>query len=138
MQSGTTGINTIRMYNPVKQARDQDPGGAFVRQWIPALARVPDAFVFEPWTMPATVQQAAHCVVGRDYPAPIVDNAESMRAARERVWSLKARREVRETAQAVYEKHGSRHPGREGTPRRSRAKPASAPQMAFPFEDPST
>ncbi len=138
MQSGTTGINTIRMYNPIKQARDQDPGGHFVRHWIPALARVPDAYVFEPWTMPAAAQREAHCVVGRDYPAPIVDNAAAMRTAREQVWSLKARREVRETAQAVYEKHGSRHPGREGTPRRSRAKPAPAPQMAFPFEDPPT
>jgi deoxyribodipyrimidine photo-lyase len=97
---------------------------------------VPEAHIFEPWTMPASVQHEAHCVVGRDYPAPIVDNAEAMRAARERVWTLKARREVRETAPAVYEKHGSRHPGREGTPRRSRAKPATEAQMTFPFEDP--
>ncbi len=136
MQSGTTGINTIRMYNPIKQARDQDPGGQFVRQWIPALTRVPDAFVFEPWTMPSTVQREAGCVLGCDYPAPIVDNAAAMRVARERVWSLKARREVRETAQAVYEKHGSRHPGREGTPRRSRAKRTASAQMTFAFDDP--
>ncbi|MEM6852227.1 MAG: FAD-binding domain-containing protein, partial [Pseudomonadota bacterium] len=41
MQSGTTGINTIRIYNPVKQGKDQDPAGAFTRRWLPELGEVP-------------------------------------------------------------------------------------------------
>ena len=49
MQSGTTGINTIRIYNPVKQGYDQDPQGAFVRAWVPELAAAPDALGHEPW-----------------------------------------------------------------------------------------
>ncbi|MFX9104969.1 FAD-binding domain-containing protein, partial [Acinetobacter baumannii] len=49
MQSGTTGINTMRIYNPVKQAYDQDPLGRFVRAYLPELACVPDAFIHEPW-----------------------------------------------------------------------------------------
>ena len=49
MQSGTTGINTVRIYNPVKQGHDQDPDGDFVRRWVPELRDVPDAFIHEPW-----------------------------------------------------------------------------------------
>jgi deoxyribodipyrimidine photo-lyase len=53
MQSGTTGINTTRVYNPVKQAMDHDPQGRFVRQWLPALRRVPDTWLFEPAACPS-------------------------------------------------------------------------------------
>ncbi len=51
MQSGTTGINTLRIYNPVKQGMDQDPTGVFTRRWVPELAAVPDALLQEPWTV---------------------------------------------------------------------------------------
>ena len=114
MQSGVTGINAVRIYNPVKQAQDQDPQGVFVRRWLPALARVPLPYVFAPWTMPAEVQQVAGCVIGRDYPAPIVDHVAASRLAAERIHALRRRDDVRREAQAVYVKHGSRHPDREG------------------------
>ena len=60
MQSGTTGINTLRIYNPTKQAVEQDPRGVFIRRWVPELARVPPAYVHMPWTMPADMQQGQH------------------------------------------------------------------------------
>ena len=133
MQSGTTGINTVRMYNPLKQARDQDPEGTFVRRWVPALERVPSPWIFEPWTMPVDVQRESGCRIGEDYPAPVVDNAAAMRAARERVWSVKARAESREEAQRVYDRHGSRAPNREGVRvRRSRKLAATAQASLFP------
>lgn len=65
----------FRIFNPVAQSEKFDPGGRFIRRYLPALARVPDAFVHAPWTMPPEVQHAAGCVVGRDYPAPVVDHA---------------------------------------------------------------
>jgi deoxyribodipyrimidine photo-lyase len=126
MQSGVTGINTIRMYNPVKQAQDHDAEGHFVRRWIPALRRVPTPWLFEPWSMPQAVQQQLSCVLGRDYPLPIVDNAQAMRFARERIWHVKARADVRDAAKAVYAKHGSRNPNREGKPPTKRVKAVSA------------
>jgi deoxyribodipyrimidine photo-lyase len=132
MQSGTTGINTVRMYNPVKQARDQDPDGTFVRRWLPELARVPAPWIFEPWTMSSEVQRQAGCVIGRDYPAPLVDNPEAMREARERVWLVKTRLESRDEARRVYERHGSRAPNREGR-QRSRSRRPEAPVQASLF-----
>ena len=109
MQSGVTGINTLRIYNPVKQAQEQDPRGSFVRHWLPALRRVPDWCIFEPWLMPAAIQLDAGCVIGRDYPWPIVDLAQSMHEAKQRIsdWR-KEQPQLRELSKAVYQKHGSR------------------------------
>jgi deoxyribodipyrimidine photo-lyase len=73
--TGTDAAPYFRIFNPVAQGRRFDPEGAYVRRWVPELARVPDAYVHEPWAMPAGVQEAAGCVVGHDYPAPIVDHA---------------------------------------------------------------
>lgn len=114
MQSGTTGINTLRMYAPVKQSLDQDPRGVFIRRWVPELARVPDVFIHEPWRMPTQAQAAAGCVVGRDYPRPVVDHAEAVRFARGKFTELKRRAEHREAARRVFARHGSRkRPGTE-------------------------
>ena len=51
MQSGTTGINAIRIYNPIKQSRDQDPDAVFIKKWIPELSNVPSSLVHEPWKL---------------------------------------------------------------------------------------
>jgi len=73
--TGTDAAPYFRVFNPVTQGRRHDPAGTYVRRWLPELARVPDTYVHAPWQMPAEMQQAAGCVVGRDYPAPIVDHA---------------------------------------------------------------
>ncbi len=79
--TGTDAAPYFRVFNPVTQGRKFDPVGRYVRHWLPALAGVPDAFVHEPWRLDAAGQRAAGCVIGRDYPLPIVDHA----LARERV-----------------------------------------------------
>ena len=65
----------LRIFNPVTQAREHDPDGAYVRRFVPELAGLPTALLFEPWTAPPAAQEAYGCVVGRDYPAPIVNHA---------------------------------------------------------------
>lgn len=65
----------FRIFNPVSQSQRFDPGGRFIRHFLPELARVPDAFVHAPWTMPLPQQRACGCLIGRDYPAPVVDHA---------------------------------------------------------------
>jgi deoxyribodipyrimidine photo-lyase len=102
------------MYNPIKQARDQDPTGEFVRRWIPALARVPTDFIFGPWRMPDNLQREYGCVLGRDYPVPVIDVVAAAEHARSTMWIKRKGQEFREEAQAIFETHGSRNPAREG------------------------
>lgn len=111
MQSGTTGINTLRIYSPVKQARDQDPEGVFIRRWVPELARVPLPYLAEPWKMDISVQRVAGCLIGHDYPAPIVDDKTAMQAAKDRLYGLRAQHDSRAEAREVQQRHGSRKSG---------------------------
>jgi deoxyribodipyrimidine photo-lyase len=63
-----------RIYNPALQQERHDPQGRYVRAYVPELARVPDRYLSEPWRMPQDEQQRAGCLIGVDYPAPIVDH----------------------------------------------------------------
>ena len=108
MQSGTTGINTTRVYNPIKQAQDHDPRGRFVRAWLPHMRRVPDEWLFEPWLMPPLVQDQYGLKVGVDIPLPVVDLATATREAKQRLYARRHADEVRAGKQAVIDKHASR------------------------------
>lgn len=121
MQSGTTGINTLRIYNPVKQSHDQDPDGTFIRTWVPELFAVDRQWIHSPWRMPVSVQRRCGVRVGSDYPAPLVDHLASARLARQRI--QQARRDVgaRAESRVIYQRHGSRRraSGPAGDPQRS-------------------
>ncbi|MGB1257090.1 MAG: deoxyribodipyrimidine photo-lyase/cryptochrome family protein [Thiolinea sp.] len=109
MQSGTSGINALRMYNPVKQSQDQDAQGIFIRRWLPELARVPTEFIHEPWGMPWSLQQEIGCIIGTHYPEPIVDHMQAVRHARARFSELRKHHpDFQAQAKALNEKHGSR------------------------------
>lgn len=103
MQSGTTGMNTVRIYNPVKQGTDQDPSGAFTRHWCPELREVPDAHLQTPWTW-----EGAGRLLGKRYPAPVVDPMNAARAARDRVWAVRQGDAFRSEAAGIVTKHASR------------------------------
>ena len=125
MQSGTTGINTLRMYSPTKQAQDQDPQGLFIRRWVPELTKVPLPYLAEPWKMDISVQRMSGCVIGVDYPTPIVDDKVAMKAAKDRMYGLRKTPEARDEAGNVQARHGSRKSGlpqsgqaRKATPKR--------------------
>ena len=112
MQSGTTGINTVRIYNPVKQGYDQDPDGRFVKQWVPELRAVPAPYIHEPWSWDEGAQL--------DYPAPVVDHKAAAQRARQAIWALRRSDAFRQNAETIQAKHGSRRSGLQQTGRRGR------------------
>ena len=116
MQSGSTGINTNRIYNPVKQGYDQDPTGEFTRRWVPELEAVPDKYLQEPWEWAGAGE-----IIGKLYPERIVDHKQAARDARDKIRELKRSETFRAVAKEVYEKHGSRK-----RPSRRRKAKASA------------
>ncbi|MCL7762608.1 DNA photolyase family protein [Polaribacter sp. Z014] len=108
MQAGTTGINTVRLYNPVKNSEEHDPEGVFIKKWIPELANVPIAYIHEPWKMTSMEQTFCEVVIGEDYPLPIVDLQESARLARDKIWGHKKHPAVQKEKNRILNMHVNR------------------------------
>ncbi len=108
MQAGTMGVNTIRIYNPVKQGKDHDPEGYFIKKWIPELKEVPVEFIHEPWLMSSMEQQLHHVQMGIDYPLPIISVKEAAAYARKNLWDTKKSNSVRNENKRVLETHTKR------------------------------
>lgn len=108
MQSGVTGINSIRIYSPKKQALEQDPTGEFIKKYIPELSLVPASDIAEPHLMPPLLQIETGYRPGVNYPDPIVDPEGSYQAAKDRIFAWKKRPEVRKASQTVLKRHASR------------------------------
>ena len=108
MQAGVTGINAVRIYNPIKQSQEQDPEGQFIRQWVPELADVTNAWIHQPWLMNSSLQITSKCVIGSDYPQPIVNHATAVAAARQKLSLARQQEGYREESSEVFSKLGSR------------------------------
>lgn len=105
MQAGTTGVNTVRIYNPVKQSKDHDPKGTFIRKWVPELVAIPDQFLHEPWTMTPFEQEMYDFHLGENYPEPIVNLEESGRHARTKIWGHRKHKEVQDEKRRILAVH---------------------------------
>ncbi|MBP2281822.1 deoxyribodipyrimidine photo-lyase [Flavobacterium sp. CG_23.5] len=105
MQSGTTGINTIRIYSPIKNSEEHDSEGIFIKQWLPELAEIPVALIHEPWKLNAIEQQFYNCEIGKDYPQPIVNIEETRKQASDIVWSFRKQDDVKEEGKRILAKH---------------------------------
>ena len=86
MQAGTTGVNLIRIYNPIKNSIEHDPNGIFIKKWIPELNSIPTEFIHEPWKISEMESKFYNFSPGVDYPRPIVDLKKSSMLAKEKIW----------------------------------------------------
>jgi deoxyribodipyrimidine photo-lyase len=105
MQAGVTGINTVRIYNPIKQSQDHDPEGIFIREWVPEMLNCPTEFIHEPWKMTAMEQEIYNFHLGEDYPFPIIDYEKNTKIAKERIWGQRKRDEVKSEKAGILAKH---------------------------------
>ena len=105
MQAGTTGINTVRLYNPVKNSIEHDPEGMFIKKWIPELYNVPTLHIHEPWKMTSMEQTFCGVTIGLHYPSPIVNLQESAKTARDKIWGHKKHPAVQQEKQRLLQTH---------------------------------
>ena len=108
MQSGVTGINSVRAYSISKQSVDHDPDGDFIRRWVPELAKVPAEHIHQPWMMSESEQEQYNCRIDLDYPAPIVDEKAARKTGISMSYKAKGDIGVRRRAKIVFDIHGSR------------------------------
>ena len=122
MQSGTTGINAIRIYNPIKQGIEHDPEGVFIRRWVPELRDMRKEEIHEPWKTPLKMN---------GYPIPLIDEKSARKDAASKIFLLRKKTGFYENSKKIFDKHGSR----KKLFKRSRKDKAAfiSPQKQFSF-----
>lgn len=108
MQSGVTGINTFRIYNPYKQSRDHDPEGVFIKKYLPELSAIPGHLVHEPHQLNMFEQMEFNFKPGETYPRPIVDHLTEVKKIRDLISDVKNQQAYKALSRQVYVRHGSR------------------------------
>jgi len=105
MQAGTTGINTIRIYNPVKQAMENDSQAEFIKEWVPELSNLPPSLAIQPWKITPMEEAIYNFKYGVDYPQRIVDCEETYRHASKILWDIKKSEESKIEANKILQRH---------------------------------
>ncbi len=105
MQAGQTGVNTIRIYNPVKNSIEHDPDALFIKKWLPQLQNIPSKLTHEPWKLSEMEQNLYQCELGKDYPYPIVDLDVTRKEAGVEIWSYRKQKDVQQEGNRILQKH---------------------------------
>ena len=105
MQAGETGINTLRIYNPVKNGIEHDPKGIFTKEWVPELRPLPDNIVHTPWEITPFEEKMYNFTLGIDYPKPIVSLDESRKYASDILWKMQKEPLVFQESKRILKRH---------------------------------
>ena len=105
MQAGETGINNLRIYNPIKNSIEHDVDGVFIKKWCPELSNLSINFIHEPYLMTILDMQFNDFELGKDYPKPIVDIKTNRKKASDILWNLKKNSVVQKESYRILKKH---------------------------------
>jgi deoxyribodipyrimidine photo-lyase len=105
MQAGTTGVNTVRIYNPVLNSEKHDPEAKFIKQWIPELNAIPFEHVHAPWQMTQLEQELYTFTLGTNYPLPIINIEKGAKKARDIIWGFRKTEVAKLAGKEILAKH---------------------------------
>ena len=105
MQSAVTGINTVRIYNPIKNSVLLDPDGQFIKKWVSELKFIPKEYIHEPWKMTKIEQEMYNFSINENYFSPIIDIEKSRKSASEKIWKIRKGSKSKIDANKIIKKH---------------------------------
>ena len=105
MQSAVTGINTVRIYNPIKNSVLLDPDGQFIKKWVSELKFIPKEYIHQPWKMTKIEQEMYNFSINENYFSPIIDVEKSRKSASEKIWEIRKGSKSKIYANKIIKKH---------------------------------
>ena len=103
MQSGVTGINSIRVYNPIKQSIEKDKNGVFLKKWIPELSSINNDLIHQPWLL--TDIDLIDNPISETYRNPVISTSLASSDVKKQLWELRKNDRVKSESRRLLNIH---------------------------------